>query len=430
MIFSLVILLFIVAYLLPFLFLPVQLLLVFFALVVILDYLVLFHSEYPVRVRRQLTPRFSNGDDNEIILEVVNQSPRRLYLNIIDEIPFQFQMRDFSMATMLEKNEEKRLHYDLRPTQRGEYVFHDINCFVKTTIGLVNRRVIMKEHQTVKVYPSYKALREFELKAFSTEQTESGTRKMRKIGRSLEFEQIKEYVTGDDIRDINWKATARKGGQLMVNNFMDERSQQIYCLIDKGRVMKMPFNGMTLLDYAINASLVLSHVALVRQDKAGLVTFAEDIGHFIRAQRRSSQMGEILETLYAQQTRFHETDYEKLYALLKIKVPQRSFLVLFTNFETIGSMQRQLPYLRMIARRHLLMVVFFENVELKEITQSEVTDIESLYIKTIAEKFAYEKRLIVKELQQHGILTLLTDPAQLTIHTVNKYLELKARQVL
>lgn len=430
MIFSLVIGLFIVAYLLPFLFLPVQLILVFFVLVIILDYLVLFHSEYPVRVHRQLTPRFSNGDDNEIVLVAVNQSPRRLYLNIIDEIPFQFQKRDFSLATALEKSEEKRLHYDLRPTQRGEYVFHDINCFVKTTIGLVNRRVIMKEPQTVKVYPSYKALREFELKAFSTEQTESGTRKMRKIGRSLEFEQIKEYVTGDDIRDINWKATARKGGQLMVNNFMDERSQQIYCLIDKGRVMKMPFNGMTLLDYAINASLVLSHVALVRQDKAGLITFAEDIGHFIRAQRRSSQMGEILETLYAQQTHFHETDYEKLYALLKIKVPQRSFLVLFTNFETIGSMQRQLPYLRMMARRHLLMVVFFENVELKEITESEVTDIESLYIKTIAEKFAYEKRLIVKELQQHGIITLLTDPAQLTIHTVNKYLELKARQVL
>jgi uncharacterized protein (DUF58 family) len=246
----------------------------------------------------------------------------------------------------------------------------------------------------------------------------------------VEFEQIREYVAGDDIRTINWKATARKGGQHMVNNYMDERSQQVYCVIDKGRVMKMPFEGMTLLDYAINATLILTRVALLKQDRAGLVTFSETIGQVLPAERRAGQMNNILETLYDQKTHFGESNYEKLFALIRTRISQRSLIVLFTNFESLTGLQRQLPYLRSIAKMHLVLVVFFENTELRQLTDAPVNDIESLYVRTIAEKFVHEKQLMVKELQQHGIFTILTAPEQLTINTVNKYLELKARQAI
>ena len=131
----------------------------------------------------------------------------------------------------------------------------------------------------------------------TVQSTEAGVKKIRKIGQSMEFEQIKEYVKGDDYRSINWKATARKEG-LMVNNYTDERSQQIYCLINKGRVMKMPFDGMTLLDYAINASLVLSNVALTRQDKAGIITFEKSLDTFLQADKKPTQMNLLLESLY------------------------------------------------------------------------------------------------------------------------------------
>lgn len=278
--------------------------------------------------------------------------------------------------------------------------------------------------------PSFFALRQFELRAMSNNLADAGSRKIRKIGHSLEFEQIKEYVTGDDIRSLNWKATARKGGQLMVNNYSDERSQQIYCVIDKGRVMKMPFEGMSLLDYAINATLVLSRVALLRQDKAGLVTFSDTMGQFLPADRKGGQMNLVLETLYNQQTEYLEPDYEKLYALVRTRITQRSLIVLFSNFESVSGLQRQLPYIRSIARNHLLLVVFFENTELKQLTEQKVTNIESLYMRTIAERINHEKRLIVKELQQHGITTILTTPQNLTVETVNKYLELKARQAI
>ncbi len=199
--------------------------------------------------------------------------------------------------------------------------------------------------QTVKVYPSYIQMRRYQLLAVSNRLQEAGVKRIRKLGHSMEFEQIKEYVRGDDFRTINWKATARKDG-LMVNNYTDERSQQIYCMINKGRVMKMPFGGMTLLDYAINASLVLSNVALVKQDKAGLITFAENLDAFVLADKKTTQMNLLLETLYKQQTHFLESDFEKLFSVIRNRISNRSLLILFTNFESLESLQREMPALK------------------------------------------------------------------------------------
>jgi uncharacterized protein (DUF58 family) len=301
---------------------------------------------------------------------------------------------------------------------------------MKSPLGLITRRKIVEAQKLVKVLPAFSELRKYELLAYSNRLSESGNRKIRKLGHSLEFEQIQEYVTGDDIRSINWKATGRKGGQLMLNKYTDEKSQQVYCIVDKGRVMKMPFEGMTLLDYAINATLILSRVALINQDKAGLIVFAEQISQFLPADHKALQMTSILDTLYNQQTKFLESDFEKLHAQISSRITQRSLIILFTNFESLSALQRQLPYLRSVARNHLLLVIFFENTELGQLTVQEAGNIEGLYIKTIAEKFAYEKRLIVKELQKHGIATILAAPQALTLHVVNKYLEIKARQAI
>jgi len=252
---------------------------------------------------------------------------------------------------------------------------------------------------------------------------------MRKIGQSMEFEQIKEYVTGDDIRTLNWKASARKGG-LMVNNFMDERSQQVYCIIDKGRLMKMPFGGLTLLDYAINSCLVLSNICLKKQDRVGVITFSNTIGTILAADRKPVQKDNILQLLYNQTTGFLESDFEMLYMQIRNRIKNRSLLILFTNFESLSGLNRQIDYLRSLASHHLLLVVFFENTELEKLTTSHATKVEDVYIKTIAEKFAFEKRLIAKELLKYGILSLLTSPQKLTVDTINKYLELKTRQAI
>jgi uncharacterized protein (DUF58 family) len=428
--FAVLILVFVVAYTSQLLFIVAKFATLAFFLLALIDYLVLFSRREAITAVRTMNDRLSNGDENVVTIDITNDYSFKAGLRIVDEVPVQFQKRDFVIKDEIAGGVAHRLEYTLRPVERGEYTFNDINIFVTTPLKLVVRRYKIAATQNIKVYPSFLSLKKFDLIAYSNNLSELGNRRIRKLGQSVEYEQIREYVNGDDIRTLNWKATARKGGQLMVNNYTDERSQQVYCIIDKGRVMKMPFNEMTLLDYAINASLMLSRVALLKQDKAGIITFSETIGQVLAADRRAGQMNNILETLYDQQTKFWESDYEKLYAMVRTKVTQRSLLVLFTNFESMSGLERQLPFIRGIAKSHLMLVVFFENTGLRELTGSPANDIESLYVRTIAEKFVHEKQLMVRELQQHGIFTILTAPENLTINTVNKYLELKARQAI
>ena len=378
---------------------------------------------------RTMSDRFSNSDWNPVHITVKNNFRFPVTINVIDELPVQFQIRNQQKSIPLKGGETNAFNYKLRPVERGEYEFGNLILMVKSGLGLVVKKVTSGQEATVAVYPSYVQMRKYELFAQSAYSNEFGSKRIRKIGHSMEFEQIKEYVTGDDVRTINWKATARRGN-LMVNHYTDERSQQVYCIIDKGRLMKMPFEKLTLLDYAINATLVLSNVCLHKQDKIGLITFSNKLGSLLVADKKPIQLDNILQVLYKQQTQFLESDYEKLYLQVRSQIKQRSLLVLFTNFESVSGLRRQLPYLKKISGHHLLLVVFFENTELKNLSEQPVNNIESLYTKTIAEKFGFEKKMIVKELANHGILSILTSPQQLTISAVNKYLELKARQAI
>lgn len=392
-----------------------------------IDYVALFFIGGRPSVKRVMSDRFSNGDDNKITLQVTNNKPFNAAVEIIDELPVQFQKRGWVIKKHFKSKQQQFVEYKVRPVERGEYYFGDILLYVQSPLGLLMRRFRTEAACMVQVYPSYMQLRKYELLSQTTLQSETGNKRMRKIGHSMEFEQIKEYVRGDDIRTLNWKATARKNS-LMVNNYSDEKSQQVYCIIDKGRLMKMPFNNLSLLDYAINSTLVLSSVCLQKQDRVGVITFANKMGNVLPADRKPIQKANIQQLLYNQETAFLESDYEMLYLQLRSRVKQRSLLILFTNFESLSGLKRQLPYLRSIAKHHLLMVVFFENSELSQLSVIHAKNLEEVYLKTIAEKFAYEKRMVVKELLKHGILSVLTPPEKLTVNAINKYLELKARQ--
>ena len=397
------------------------------AALVIIDIYLLYSTRKGIFAKRHAPERLSNSDDNELGIYLENWYPFEANIGVIDEIPFQFQRRDILFKTQLKPRQRKFINYILRPTKRGEYEFGDIRVYVRSPLGLIRRRYNFKQAETLPVYPSFLQMRKYELMAISNNLSEIGIKKIRRLGHSMEFEQVKNYVPGDDYRTINWKATARQGN-LMVNNYTDEKSQHVYCIIDKSRVMKMPFEGMSLLDYAINASLVLSNVALLKEDKAGLITVGEKIGSVIPADRRPTQINKILEVLYKEKTRYLEMNMEAMYANVRSVIKQRSLVVFFTNYESMNALQRQLPFLRRIAQFHLLLVVFFENTELKKISEEPAGDVEGIYIKTIAEKFAYDKKLIVKELAKYNIQSILSTPQNLTVNTINRYLELKARQ--
>ncbi|MBC7875197.1 MAG: DUF58 domain-containing protein, partial [Ferruginibacter sp.] len=387
---------FVISYFQPAMFRIGGLVLLLLGIAVLVDAVLIYSKKNGMDAGRTVSDRFSIGDLNKVVIRLNNHYGFPVRTSIIDELPVQFQERKWIRKVTIARNGHEELEYTLKPDTRGEYVFNDINVFAHAPLGLVKRRTIFPAQQIVKVYPSYVQMRRYQLLAVSNRLQEAGVKKIRRIGHSMEFEQIKEYVIGDDYRTINWKATARKEA-LMVNNYTDERSQQVYCLINKGRVMKMPFDGMTLLDHAINAALVLSNVALVRQDKAGLITFEKNLDTFILADKKPTQMNLVLETLYRQKTDFLEPDFEKLFSVIRNRITNRSLLVLFTNFESLESLQREMAALKKIAHYHLLLVVFFQNTELKSVIENNATSLEDIYIKTIAEKFAFEKRQMVKE---------------------------------
>ncbi|MEZ4794448.1 MAG: DUF58 domain-containing protein [Flavobacteriaceae bacterium] len=405
--------------------------LLFYALLILVcfDAFLLYQNRKGMQASRLLPDKLSNGDENDITIRIQNTYRFKASIKIIDELPIQWQRRDFRIFSILEPSKEKAFHYQVRPTERGEYHFGNLNVFVSTALGLVARRQQFAAEAMVPNYPSFLQLKKYDFVAFSNRLKFFGLKKIRRIGHTMEFEQIKEYIAGDDVRNINWNATAKKG-ELMVNQFQDEKSQPVYSVIDKGRVMKMPFNYLSLLDYAINACLVISNIALKKQDKAGMFSFSRKVEDQVVAQRKGSQMNLILETLYNIETDFAESDFSRLYVEIKRKIKQRSLLLLYTNFETLDALHRQLPYLQAINRTHLLVVIFFQNTELIAFSKEKATSTQAIFEKTIAEKFIYEKKLIVNELNKYGIQTILTPPEDLTVNTINKYLEIKARGLL
>lgn len=420
---------FVLSFALPFLYPVAQAVFVLALALVILDISLLFRKGVAIKCRRRLPKLFSLGDFNPVKIELTNQSGTKLFISLIDELPFQFQKRDFEENLTLLPDEAKLVEYQLRPVKRGLYTFGKVNIFMSTRLGLVQKRYQHDYPMEVPVYPSVQQMKQFELKAFARISHQKGIKKIRRIGHSYEFEQIKNYVRGDDYRSINWKASSRKAA-LMVNQYEDERAQQIYSIIDKSRVMRMPFEDLSLMDYAINTSLVISNIALQKHDKAGLITFSDKIGTTLKADSRPTQLNKILQALYKEKEQILEANYELLYHATRKLINGRSLLMLYTNFESSYALDRVLPVLRKVNNFHLLVVVFFENTEIKDFVDQRVETLEDIYHQTIARKFLSEKRQMVQKLQQYGIQAIYTRPKDLSINTVNKYLELKSRGLI
>ena len=391
-------------------------------LATVTDIVLLWHKR-AVTAERRLSTRFSNGDDNPVTISVESTYPFPVRFEVIDELPFQFQQRD-NTSRISSFTSQFSFKTSLRPTRRGIYSVGHVMVFASTRLGLVERRYRCATPCDVSVYPSYQKLHQYELMAISRNLQEPGIKRIRRIGHNTEFEHIRDYLKGDDYRTVNWRATARLS-RPMVNVYQDERSQQVFSIVDKGRVMQQAFEGMTLLDYAINASLALSYVAMRKEDRAGLITFADSVGTFVAADRRSGHINKLMETLYAEQTDFGETDFSALSVAVGRHINKHSLLILYTNFMGLVSLQRQLPFLQQIARRHRLLVVFFEDVELLQFMATPAATKEEVCQHEVAEKFAAEKQLISATLRQYGILSLLTTPQDLSVGVINRYLAIR-----
>lgn len=395
----------------------------------ILDILLTFTIKKPLEVERKLAKILNLGDAHSVEILIENTSSQSMNILFLEMFPVQLQIRDYQKNIFLPAGETSTFSYEFTPKSRGDYFFGNPLIFITSVLFLCKRKIFIDLEQNVQVYPSILQMKKYELKVFHQQTQSQGIKKIRRLGHNNEFEQIKNYVQGDEVRTVNWKATSKKS-ELMVNQFQEERSQSVYSLIDKSRNMQMEFEGMTMLDYAINSSLVFSNIVIKKGDKAGLVTFSDKIGTQLIAERNAGQLRRILNLLYNQKTHFKESSYELLYESIHQTVKTRSLLLLYTNFESEFAMRRALPTLKRLNQKHVLVVVFFQNNEMEELAYQRIDTIDNIYQATVAEKLINLKVKIAREMRQNGIHALLTRPEDLNINTINTYLELKARGVI
>jgi uncharacterized protein (DUF58 family) len=327
------------------------------------DTLVVFLFVKKPKYEKHYQERLSLGDENSISVTLSNIGGFTFNYLLYEGFPTEMAERKLFFADKIKPQESITHTYVYTPKKRGVFSFGDAYLLVHSLFGLIERRFVFPHSNPIHVYPSVIQMKKYELMLFQQSKVQSGLKRVRRIGMTKEFEQIRNYVQGDEIKSINWKATSRKN-ELMVNQFQEEKAQNIYCIVDKGRVMQMQSEGLTMLDYSINSSLVLANICLIKSDKVGLFTFSHKLGASLVAENKKTQLKKIMDLLYNQQTFFRDSNYELLQQHVNDKVKNRSLLLLFTNFETLDGLNRQLKYLRGIAKNHLLVVVFFKNSEL------------------------------------------------------------------
>ncbi len=395
----------------------------------LIDVALLYSRGWNITAKRTVPLQCSLSEVHVVKIVLTNENSAPFEVKVLDEAPVQLQLRNIELQASLSSNESVELTYVFTPSERGVYQFGKINLFITSILRMAHRKMIIDADQEVAVYPSILMMKQFELKVFSKVSLTQGIKKVRRLGHSNDFEQIRNYVQGDDYRKINWKATSRRN-DLMINQYEDEKAQQVYCIIDKSRAMQSTFKELTLLDHAINATLVFSNIALRKSDRLGLITFSDKMGATLQAERSATQMKKVMEILYKQRTVFAESNYELLFSTVKKSIKGRSLIILFTNFETSYALERRLTILRKMNLQHLLVVVFFEDTELNTVDDTEAKSLRDVYFKTIAGKLAIEKQAMILELRKYGIQSILTTPEKLTTDTINKYLEIKSRGMI
>lgn len=400
-----------------------------FVALVAIELLMLYSTAAPFNVNRRLRSNLSLGDEEFIEHTVRNNFSFKVRILLRDNLPNTLQMRNFEINAGLQGGQKKIFTTSIKPTVRGEYHFDFIDVFASVGFGFVQRRIDYNLSFIAKVMPSVIQLKKYSIANIKNSVLFYGVKKVRKIGHSYDFDHIKNYTMGDDIRSINWKATSRRK-ELMVNHYEDEKSQAVYCILDKSRSMNMPFNGLSLLDYSVNSTLIIANAALQHQDKAGLITFSDVLGNVMPAANSKAQLGLIYETLYNQKHRTTDANYPLLYYSLSKLTGKRSLFFLFTNFESMHSLDRQIGVISRIAKHHVLVVIVFKNTEIETKYRTRIKGKAAIYEQAVAEKYITEKQKIVKKIRGYGIRCIYTSPEDLNVNTLNAYIQIKASGII
>lgn len=379
-----------------------------------------------LEVARINEPKLSLGAQNKITIALHNDSPRPLSLRIRDEFPLSFPTDALYLDAKLEPDEVKEIAYHVRPTQRGDYRFGGINVRYGSALGLFQRQTVVAFDEVVKVYPNVLDIRKYDMLARKGMLFELGLRSAKVFGSGTEFERLREYTPDDEFRTINWKATARRN-KVISAEYETERSQYIVSVLDTGRLMRPPIGDIAKLDYAINASLMLSYVAMLKGDHIGLLSFADHVGRYLPPRRGRNQFYLMLEQLYNLPSQPVEPDYGRALSYLGLKNKRRSLVVVFTDLTTMDAARPLIAHMGRLAKHHLPLCVVMSDPNVVQYSGMGADNSHQVFERAVAEMVIDERRVVLDTLHNAGVQTLDVPANKLTVSVINKYLELKGR---
>jgi uncharacterized protein (DUF58 family) len=373
--------------------------------------------------------KLSLGAENPIRLSLRNRSWRGVDFTVRDEAPEQFKIETRTLEGHAAPRGTWDSVYHVRPLRRGDYQFGDLSLRWQGPLGLVVRQARVEAKEPVKVYPNLLDVRRYDLLLRRNRLQEMGLRTTRQFGEGTEFERLREYLPDDEYRRINWKATARRNFPV-TTEYQTERSQQVIAVLDVGRMMQSPVADIAKLDYVVNAVLLLTYVATGKGDRVGMMSFADDVMHYLGPRQGRGQFYRMLELLYAVEPQPVEPNYRKALAYLALKQRRRALVVVFTDLTGGASLNSLVAQMAMLARTSLPLVVTISDPDVVDVSRTKPVDSLGVYQRAAASQLLDERRVVLDSLRQRGVSTLDVPANQLSMSVINRYLELKGRMQL
>ena len=364
-----------------------------------------------------------------ITLVISNRARRPLEVWVRDDLPDHCDARPEQLHLQMPPQSRSSVRYQLEPRRRGAFRLDRVYLRVTSRLGLWRRHLSFPVESALHVYPDMRQMREYALLARTDRLSLLGLRRARRVGQDNEFERLRDYTFDDNYKHIEWRSTARRG-KLTVKDFQINQSQRVLFLIDCGRMMTNTAGGISLLDHALNAMLMLSYIALIKGDSVGLLCFADEVQRYVPPRGGMTQMNQLLHASFDRFPRLVESRYDQAFLYLNSRCRKRSLVILISNvIDEVNSNQLE-GYLSRLVGRHLPLAVLLRDHRIFDFTSVPTGDEASLYRAAAASEIVAWRRGVLADLEGRGVLSLDVFPEQMTAPLVNRYLEIKARHLL
>lgn len=397
--------------------------------IALVDLLSLFGTKR-LRAERRCGAVASLGESQEVELTVENLGRRRLRMRVRDDVPATFGVEPAEFVVNVPAASLAALVYKIVPHRRGTHAFRRVDALVSSRFGYWQRNVTVPCVTQIRVYPDVRQIARYTVLARRDKLSTMGVRRSRKLGTDNEFERLRDYAEGDEPRHMDWRASARRR-KLTVRAHQVNQSQRLIFLIDCGRMMAGDTgDGLSPLDHALNAMLMLAHVALIRGDQVGLLAFSDTIKAYVPPGGGAKRINRIVHSVHNLFPQLVEPRYDRAFVELEKRCRKRSLVVLVTNLFDDVNAQIVADHLGNVVGKHLPMGVFLRDHDIFSLADTAPDSGPGLYTAAAAAALLTWRERALAGLRLRGVLTLDVFPGDLTAPLINQYLQIKARHLL